>query len=330
MRRTGLFIVALAVLGTLAETVAATPPGTNGSITFRRYLGPDRTIGAIFTVAPDGTGERQLSQPPEGASDDFPDFAADGSFVAFQRCQDFCKLFTVRADGSGVRQVGPGCEDGQAPPRCADVWYPAVSPDTKRIAFAHASGRIVDDIIAHVGISVMRTDGSGLRRVTLPPKRAAEDGEPQWSPDGRKLVFVRYILKSGKQAIHTVNADGSGLRRVTPWALKAGDGPDWSPDGSRILFRSPENDDFLGSNLYTIRPDGSGLRRIMNVPEGTRLYSASCSPDGTAITLGLQGTDGAADVFRMPADGSAITPVTRTAAWDSAPDRGGTASGRGR
>src|SRR6266511_1599105 len=40
------------------------------------------------------------------------------------------------------------------------------------------------------------------------------------------------------RAIYIVNADGTNLRRVTPWRLKAGDHPDWSPDGTSILFRT--------------------------------------------------------------------------------------------
>lgn len=185
----------------------------------------------------------------------------------------------------------------------------------------------MDDQIDHVGIYSTRLSGGGLRKITLPPKRAAEDGEVQWSPDGRKLVFVRTFLDGAnttlRQAIYTVNADGSGLRRVTPFSLNAGDGPDWSPDGKRILFRSPENDTFLGSQLYTIRPDGSGLKQVTHVPDGTTLYSASFSPDGKRITVAMQGLGGPADIYTMKTDGSAVTPVTRTAERDSAPDWGG-------
>jgi TolB protein len=72
----------LLLLGVVAGAALAAPPADNGSIAFRRYLGPERTKGAIFTIAPDGTGERQVSRPPRGLSDDFPEFAPDGSFIA--------------------------------------------------------------------------------------------------------------------------------------------------------------------------------------------------------------------------------------------------------
>jgi TolB protein len=123
--------------------------------------------------------------------------------------------------------------------------------------------------------------------------------------------------------VFVVNADGTRLRRLTPWRMNAGDGPDWSPDGSRILFRSPDDGSFLNSNLYTIRPDGKDLTRVTNVPPTTTLYSASWSPDGASIAFGMMGVEGQADVYTMRADGTGVTPLTRTPQWDSAPDWGG-------
>jgi TolB protein len=326
LRSSLLAVAALAVVagGAVATPTLATAPGTNGSITFRRYLGPDRTQGAIFVAAPDGTGEKQLTTPPANGGDDYPDFASDGSFVAFQRCRDACTLYTVRPDGSGLTQLGPTgrCTKGK-PDRCDDSSYVAIAPDRKRVAFVHAYGAIRKDTIDHVGISVMRLDGTHVRQVTLPPSRVAEDDQPQFSPDRRRIVFTRLKLKTGLRAVYTVDADGRHVHRITAWKLNGGDGPDWSPDGTQILFRAPESDDFLNSDLYTIHPDGTGLRQLTHLATGTKLYSASFSPDGTAITFGMSGTDGAADVFTMKVDGTGVAPVTRTPQWDSAPDWGG-------
>jgi TolB protein len=322
-----LLIVAAVVAGLLVAPAAfATAPGRNGQIAFRRYLGPDRTMGAIFLIARDGTGDRQLTQPPAGASDDYPDMAPDGSFVAFQRCGvNTCGIYVVNADGTGLRRVDDGC--ARLPPKCTDNGFPAISPDGRQIAFSRAFGRIRNDQIDHAGIYRMRIDGTRIRRVSLPAKRTAEDVEAQWSPNGRRIVFVRHNVTAkpaGEQAIFTVKRDGTGRRRVTPYRLKAGDGPDWSPDGSRILFRSPQTEDFLHSNLWTIRPDGTHLRQVTHAGSRTKVYSASFSPDGAAITLGLTGVDGQADVYTIGIGGTGLTPVTRTASWDSAPDWGGT------
>jgi Tol biopolymer transport system component len=322
-------LLAASVLGALLvapATAPATPPGKNGQIAFRRYLGPDRTKGAIFIANPDGTGERQLTSPPGKAGDDYPDVAPDGSFVAFERCGRLnCAIYTVNSDGSGLRRVSRTCQG--LPPRCADNTYAAISPDGRQIAFTRAFGRIRDDQIDHVGVYRMRIDGTHVRKVSLPRKRAAEDGEAQWAPDGRQIVFVRHnfsAMPRGKQAVYVINADGTGRRRVTPYAIKAGDGPDWSPDGTQILFRSPENEDFLNNDIWTIHPDGTGLRQVTHSGPTTKIYSASFSPDGTRITLGMSGVDDQADVWTIGIDGSGLAPVTRTPLWDSAPDWGGT------
>lgn len=285
----------------------------------------NRRSGAIFTIAPDGTGERPLTKAPAHAGDDYPDFASDGSFVAFQRCAPACGLYTVTADGGAVKSVGDGCKAKLEPPKCPDNSYAAISPDRKQIAFVRAFGHIGKIDINHVGIYAMRADGSHVRRITLPPTLEADDVDPQWSPDGKQLVFVRKNVKAkpaGGQAVFVVNADGSGLRRVTPLKLRAGDGPDWSPDGSQILFRSPETDNFLHSNIFTIHPDGSGLRQVTHAGAKTKVYSASFSPDAGAITLGMSGVNQQADVYRIALDGTGLTPVTRTLKWDSAPDWG--------
>jgi Tol biopolymer transport system component len=267
--------VLVAVLGAPAPALA-TAPGKNGLIAFRRYLGPDRTKGAIFVANRDGTGERQLTSAPGKAGDDYPDMAPDGSFVAFQRCgKNTCGIYVINIDGTGLRRVDDGCP--QLPPRCPDNSYPAISPDGKQIAFNRAFGRVRKDQIDHSGIYRMRIDGSHIRKVSLPATRTAEDVEPQWSPDG-----------------------------------------------TQILFRSPETEDFLNCDIWTIHPDGTGLRQVTHAGPTTKVYSASFSPDGTAITLGMAGIDGQADVWTIGIDGTGLAPLTRTPLWDSAPDWGGT------
>ena len=90
----------------------------------------------------------------------------------------------------------------------------------------------------------MRADGSGVFKLTHPPS-GTEDANPDWSPDGARVVFAR-APAVGAHSIWTVNADGSGSHRLTPACPPGGgipscaadDGwPVWSPDGKHIVLQ---------------------------------------------------------------------------------------------
>jgi TolB protein len=157
-----------------------------------------------------------------------------------------------------------------------------------------------------------------------------------WSPDGKELAFTadndngKRFKPVGGRALFVIGVDGKGLRRLTPWKLEAGGELAWSPDGTRILFRTitAASDDPGPSDgdIYTIDPDGTGLRRLTHLRTGVEL--GSYSPDGMEIvfTTTAGATTGPAsafpDVFTMNADGSDITPLTRTKNWEGTPDWG--------
>jgi TolB protein len=190
---------------------------------------------------------------------------------------------------------------------------------------------VVDGTIENYGIYLMNADGSHVRQLTQRKRPSgAEDTDPQWSPDGRKIVFQRWNVRDTVPidgiAIWTIDLATKHERRLTPWELRAGDTPDWSPDGRRILFHSnvagPPD---VSGNLYTVRPDGTGLRQLTFAAGGTVQYlGASFSPDGRMIAVGRRPETGGtnADVMIMRADGTRIRHLTRTVLYDSYPDWG--------
>ena len=196
----------------------------------------------MFTINPDGTGERQITDPPTGFVDRNPDVSPDGRRIAFEReGKHYDEIFVVNVDGSRLTQLtrnAPGevCDFGGT---CSGS--PAWSPNGRQIAFRRASGPIQDDLIENQGIFVMNADGSRIRQVTEKVRPAVgEDTDPQWSPDGRQLVFqrnnVRGAIPVDGIALWTVTLAGGCEKRITPWDLRAGDTPDWSPDGRQILL----------------------------------------------------------------------------------------------
>lgn len=69
----------------------------DGVIAFRRYFDDAQTEGDVFTVRPDGTGERQLTHPPGGHVDDQAAISPDGTRIAFERCSEGepCHVFLM-------------------------------------------------------------------------------------------------------------------------------------------------------------------------------------------------------------------------------------------
>lgn len=253
------------------------------------------------------------------------------SWIVFERqYQDKpYEILSVKPDGSDLTQVDPGCPPGIPATQICEESSPAWSPDGKRIAFDHAYGKLkhIDGVewIEVGAVAVMDADGSNVRQLTqLRRPTSSEDFQPVWSPDRKRIAFQREnstAAPRGRRAIFVANAAGGGLRQLTPWRLDAGDHPDWSPDGRSILFRSPTFD-FVRSNLYTVRPNGTGLKQLTHFASSVEVLSASYSPDGKWIAFSKTGRGGLPDLFVIRPDGTGLRQVTRTSAWDSAPDWG--------
>ena len=304
-------------------------PGKNGRIAFTLSVDADRSSGSIYVIDANGKNAHRVTRTPAGARDTQPDWSPDGSFLVFERQYKNreWEAYSVRPDGSSLTRIDPGCP-GVPDTEICESSQPALSPDGTKIAYLNAYGRlrrINGETWIDVGaIAVMNVDGSGRRQLTqLTRPTPSEDTQPFWSPDGKRIGFVRanfLATPRGKQAILVMNANGTGVRRVTPWAMRAGDHPDWSPDGKWIVFRSPESGGFAGTDLYRVHPNGTGLQQLTKTKADVQMFSASYSPDGKSIVFAQTGKGGLPDLYVMRSDGSNVRQLTRTAKWESAPD----------
>jgi len=204
-------------------------------------------------------------------------------------------------------------------------------PDSRRVVFTRATGRVREfphgeGFIKHSDIVIRDLSGGHTHVVLRSRPFAGDNVEMVASPDGTHIAFRRQnsplVEPALGIAVFVMRSDGTELRRITPWSLRAGDHPDWSPDGRWILFRSNEDGGFLNSQLYVTHPWGSGLRQITHVSADTMLLSSSFSPSGTRIVYSQAGHGGQPDIFTMRVDGSDVRQVTTTPRWDSAPDWG--------
>lgn len=130
---------------------------------------------------------------------------------------------------------------------------------------------------------------------------------PSWSPDASKLAFaVRVYSTDGSEEcpasphgeIFTIDADGSGARRLTRGGADNRE-PAWSPDGSKIAFASGDE---YNRSIYVMKVDGSDPTRLTINQNFTDSYPA-WSPDGTQIAFVSQGEHGKA-IYIVNADGS--------------------------
>ncbi len=156
-------------------------------------------------------------------------------------------IYRMSLDGKTIKQITHG-------PGSAMNVEPAISPDGTKIAFSSdRSGKPM--------IYVMNVDGSNAKRITF---AGHYNATPTWSPDGKQIAFAGYDKDKGNFDVFLVNADGTGLTRLTS-AKKANgkfaqnEEPTFAPDGRHVLFIS----DRTGRRqIYMVDTDGSNERRI--------------------------------------------------------------------
>ena len=246
---------------------------------------------SLYLVRPDGSDRHRLELGVKG--EPFaPSWSPDGARIAFvvrDAKTPNGSIWTAAADGSGAALLYDGngeCDEG--------AFWPAWSPDGKRLAMVcyYVKGTTsfeaisVLDPATKVRTDVARLEGSD-----------PVDNPVSWSPDGSTLAFEIITwdptdsLVTGS-LVATVPAAGGTLHRLTDPKLFASH-PDWSPDGRLIAFNTYDTGNIHGigkaSNVYTIAPDGSGMRQLSTAStDGTmRLGQPFWSPDGTRIWVSV-------------------------------------------
>ena len=189
-------------------------------------------------------------------------------------------------------------------------------------------------------ICLMDPDGEQIRQITDEPKY---DGEPAWSPDGKRITFVSYRdLKELPEHrvmrgdIYVMNADGSNPINLTQSPERPAGVSSWSPDGKQIAFTSAElvvEDNLFHSDIWVMDADGGNPRNLTN--HHAQHEAPDWSPDGLRIAFHSdRSTDWEFDilidnwqvenwdVYVMNADGTNPINLTNHPAWDSSPSWG--------
>lgn len=217
--------------------------------------------GDIYSVRPDGSGQRQLTSGPE--LDSVPKVAPNGRYVVFERratADGPASLYTVGATGGGLRALTSGAEDREA----------AFSPDGRAIVFVRSvavGSELNDDVYS------IRPTGSGLARLTR--TAAVDEFAPRYFAAG--VIYSRGESTEGPAAyadIYTMRRNGTRVK-----AQVAGVGSayveDVSPDGTMLIFRRDQG-------LWAKKIGRTKARKLSELPDQSQTTSVFSS-DGKRV-----------------------------------------------
>ncbi len=243
----------------------------------------------LYTMASDGSNQRDITPQGLEVKNDPPVWSPDGSRLAFlanEGPQVFA-MYTIATDGSDPRRVSRA--NGR----------PAWSPDSTRIAYV-----VVDEKDAAGGtLYTARWDGSDVQEVAGSQESAPGPGyfgvsNISWSPDGSEVRFTAYgeNLRGSDwppvSGIYAVRTDGSDYQLVA--RIEAIQGLPliaWSPDNSRIAARVVGNAGRISSgHIYTVASNGSDLQVLARMASGRLVAENSGwldTPDPSICSEGL-------------------------------------------
>lgn len=272
VRATTMVIAVVILLLAAASPAGAAWQGRSGPIVFAG--GDARSGSGLWAKKLNWEGIRHLTFD---ATDSEPQSSPDGRWIVFVRQVEVplpggsgvfpaTHVFRARSDGTGVAEVTTGPNFDSAP---------AFAPSGNRILFSRfVQGASDGDIYS------IRLDGTNLQQITSGPP---DDRNPVFSPNRRLVAFDRFEYGHTRH-VYTMRPDGSRIADLTPNLAAWSSQPDFSPTGNRIVYVRG----FPGSriaDLFTVRPNGTGIRRLTGVRRRQRggFANPSFSPGGTRV-----------------------------------------------
>ena len=205
-----------------------------------------------------------------------PDWNPDGTRLAFS----IGNIVSSEPDGSGYKLL---TQHGSA-------FFPAWSPDGKRLAFdtSHQDPRGAS------AIWLVNTDGAGHKDIST--HGTGEWRDPDWAPDGHRIVHLRFLTGVSGEEIFSMDSTGGEALRLTTNEMNDRN-PVWSPDGQWIAWTAfgrgrPEAIWLMGSDgseQQELTPGGSSPSWS---PGSDRLVFSTPSPDGSRLVLWTIHRDG--------------------------------------
>jgi dipeptidyl aminopeptidase/acylaminoacyl peptidase len=175
----------------------------------------------------------------------------------------------------------------------------SLSPDGHSLAFVRPVGN-------HKQIFSMPTERVWSTRITATLDNCME---PQYSPDGQSIVYVR------ERALWIANADGTNARRLTDHPA-GNSSPRWSPDGTHIAFLSRRRG---WTHLWSMSPNDAHPKQITDGEFD--ICNPAWSTDSKWIAYDSWRVDDiqTRGVYLIPSNGGDEVLVSAKACWSGAP-----------
>jgi len=194
----------------------------------------------IYTINPDGSGKTNVTNNKR--YDVASSYSPDGKRIAYTHWDGHDdEIYTINTDGTGVFRVTNNR---------TNEYDPSYSPDGKTIVFSGDVRKLFPPGTYTVEIYTIGVYGKNRVRLT---NNSTYDYSPDYSPDGRRIVFSGSSEKHS--GIYTISARGGGKTKVA----KGGDDPDYSPDGKKIVYYIGND---INGEVYTINVGGGGKSKV--------------------------------------------------------------------
>lgn len=264
--------------------------------------------GQIEAIQPSGTGRHRLFPFIAGGEQLHPDWSPDGNRLTFSVTARDASLdiWVGDVDGENTSLL----VDCQAP--CQWVEEPAWSPDGGSIAYHRM---VSNDGVGVSTLEILDLATEQTRIVYTAPTAHAVYA-PRWSGDGTRLVFELVTMASSAYdsevtgevlAIVDLAATTPTPLEITEPDLRCNN-PDWSWVNDLIVCTRPTAPTgFDGpADLYTIRPDGTGLTALTAVAaSGDDAIKPTWLPDGSGVIF----SDSDGNMRTILADGTGLAPA---------------------